>query len=64
MPAGVADVVIPEPLGGAQRHREQAIEAVRDAIKTLLKDLKAKKPDVLRKERRQKYLDLGSKSLV
>ncbi len=61
---GVADVVIPEPLGGAQRHREQAIEAVRDAIKTLLKDLKAKKPDVLRKERRQKYLDLGSKSLV
>ena len=61
---GVADVVIPEPLGGAQRHREQAIEAVSDAIKTLLKDLKAKKPDVLRKERRQKYLDLGSKSLV
>ncbi len=61
---GVADVVIPEPPGGAQRHREQAIEAVRDAIKTLLKDLKAKKPDVLRKERRQKYLDLGSKSLV
>ena len=61
---GVADVVIPEPLGGAQRHREQAIEAVSDAIKTLLKDLMAKKPDVLRKERRQKYLDLGSKSLV
>jgi acetyl-CoA carboxylase carboxyl transferase subunit alpha len=61
---GVADVVIPEPLGGAQRHREQAIKSVSDTISDLLKDLKAKKPDVLRKERRQKYLDLGSKSLV
>lgn len=61
---GVADVVIPEPSGGAQRHRKEAIAAVRDAISDLLKDLKAKKPDVLRKERRQKYLDLGSKSLV
>jgi acetyl-CoA carboxylase carboxyl transferase subunit alpha len=61
---GVADVVIPEPLGGAQRHRKEAIEAVSDAISGLLKELKAKKPDVLRKERRQKYLDLGSKTLA
>ena len=61
---GVADLVIPEPPGGAQRHRKEAIAAVNDAIATLLKELKAKKPDALRKERRQKYLDLGSKTLT
>ena len=29
---GVADVVIPEPIGGAQRHREDTINNVKSAL--------------------------------
>jgi acetyl-CoA carboxylase carboxyl transferase subunit alpha len=61
---GVADLVIPEPMGGAQRDRKQTFRAVNNALADLLKELKGKKPDVLRKARRQKYLDLGSKTLT
>ena len=61
---GVADTVIPEPVGGAQRDQAQTLENVRAAISKMLKDLGNKSPDGLRKSRRKKYLDLGSKSLV
>lgn len=60
---GVADKVIPEPIGGAQRDRAGTIKSVGKVIATLLKELQKKKPDQLRKERRQKYLDMGTKSL-
>ncbi|PIB23243.1 acetyl-CoA carboxylase carboxyltransferase subunit alpha [Amylibacter kogurei] len=61
---GVADTVIPEPLGGAQRDREQTFVAVKDAIASSLKELSGKKPKQLIKERRQKFLDIGSKTLA
>ena len=60
---GVADVVIPEPVGGAQRDREATMESVRVEIAKLLVELSGKKPAQLRKQRRKRYLDLGSKSL-
>ncbi len=60
---GVADKVIPEPVGGAQRDRAGTIKSVGKVIGTLLKELQKKKPDQLRSERRQKYLDMGTKSL-
>ncbi|HRK43943.1 MAG TPA: acetyl-CoA carboxylase carboxyltransferase subunit alpha [Gemmobacter sp.] len=61
---GVIDRIIKEPLGGAQRGRKETIEAVGKALETMLKELAGKKPDVLVKERRQKFLDMGSKGLA
>ena len=60
---GVADFVIPEPLGGAQRDRELTFTAVSDAIGMALGELSGKKPKALITERREKFLNLGSKSL-
>lgn len=60
---GVTDVVIPEPIGGAQRHKEKTITNVKSALITMLTELEKKKPDALRKARRKKFLDVGSKTL-
>ena len=60
---GVADKIMPEPLGGAQRNHEQTYVIVSDAITEALAELQVKKPDTLVKERRKKFLDLGEKSL-
>ena len=61
---GVADHIIPEPVGGAQRHRIKAMEAVGKAIEKLLDEVKGKKREDLRLARRKKYLEMGSKALV
>ncbi|MDZ4136662.1 MAG: acetyl-CoA carboxylase carboxyl transferase subunit alpha, partial [Paracoccaceae bacterium] len=61
---GVIDRIIKEPMGGAQRGRRETIEAVGKAIEAMLKDLSGKKPDALIRDRRQKFLDMGSKGLA
>ena len=61
---GVIDRIIKEPLGGAQRAPKEAIEAVGKAIEVMLKDLSGKKPDALIRDRRQKFLDMGTKGLA
>ncbi|WP_434290207.1 acetyl-CoA carboxylase carboxyltransferase subunit alpha [Celeribacter sp. SCSIO 80788] len=61
---GVIDQIIPEPLGGAQRDREAAIAAVGKAIEAMLTPMKKKKPETIVKERRKKFLDMGSKGLA
>lgn len=61
---GVIDRIVKEPLGGAQRGREAAIDSVGKAIEAMLKELSGKKPDWLVKDRRQKFLDMGSKGLA
>ncbi len=61
---GVIDRIIKEPLGGAQRGRRETIEAVGKAIEMMLKELSGKKPDWLIKDRRQKFLEMGSKGLA
>ena len=60
----VADRVISEPVGGAQRDKAEAIKRVGRAIAEMLKDLEGKKPGQLRKDRRQKYLDMGKVALA
>lgn len=60
---GVADKVMKEPLGGAQRDHKETFKVVKKAISEALKELQTKKPDTLLKERRKKFLDLGAKSL-
>ncbi|MDR0810313.1 MAG: acetyl-CoA carboxylase carboxyltransferase subunit alpha [Gemmobacter sp.] len=61
---GVIDRIIKEPPGGAQRGRRETVEAVGKALETMLKELSGKKPELLVRERRQKFLDMGSKGLA
>ena len=61
---GVIDRIVKEPLGGAQRGRRDAIDAVGRAIEAMLKELTGKKPDFLIKDRREKFLDMGVKGLA
>ncbi len=61
---GVIDRIVPEPRGGAQRDRSETIARVGAAIGELLAEVDGRKPETLRKARRRKYLDMGSKSLV
>ena len=61
---GVIDRIVKEPLGGAQRAPREAIDAAGKAIETMLKELSGKKPEALIKDRRQKFLDIGTKGLA
>ena len=61
---GVIDPIIGEPLGGAQRDPAAAIKAVGEEIAAMLAELNGKKPADLIQDRRQKFLDMGSKSLA
>jgi acetyl-CoA carboxylase carboxyl transferase subunit alpha len=61
---GVVDRIIPEPVGGAQRKREEALRAVGKAIGEMLADLSGRKPADLVKERREKFLAMGTKGLA
>ncbi len=61
---GVIDHIIPEPLGGAQRQRKEAIDSVGKAIGDMLKDLSGRKRADLIKDRREKFLAMGSKGLA
>lgn len=60
----VIDQIIPEPVGGAQRDPEAAINAVGKAIESMLAPLTKKKPATLIKERRKKFLELGANGLA
>jgi acetyl-CoA carboxylase carboxyl transferase subunit alpha len=61
---GVIDRIIPEPLGGAQRDRKATIEAVGKALGEMLGELKSRSAAQLVKDRRQKFLGMGSKGLA
>lgn len=61
---GVIDRIVAEPLGGAQRGRAESIAAVGEAIRAELGVLSKLSPEELRKSRRKKFLDMGSKSLA
>ncbi len=61
---GVTDRIIPEPLGGAHRDWPATIEAVSSEIASMLKELGGQDAKALIKDRRQRFLDLGSKGLA
>jgi acetyl-CoA carboxylase carboxyl transferase subunit alpha len=61
---GVTERIIPEPLGGAHRDWPATIEAVRSEIASMLKELGGQDAKALIKDRRQRFLDLGSKGLA
>ncbi|MCA0872937.1 acetyl-CoA carboxylase carboxyltransferase subunit alpha [Seohaeicola saemankumensis] len=61
---GVADKVIKEPRGGAHRDKPATIQSVGKAIAAMLKSLDGRDAETLIRERREKYLKLGSQGLA
>lgn len=59
----VIDRVVMEPIGGAHRRREETINALGNAIEDALDGLRGQDGTTLRKNRRQKFLDMGQKGL-
>ncbi|MFM7028814.1 MAG: acetyl-CoA carboxylase carboxyltransferase subunit alpha [Chakrabartia sp.] len=56
---GIADDIVPEPMGGAHRSPADAIGALSRAITSALESLDGLEPSVLRRERREKFLTMG-----
>jgi acetyl-CoA carboxylase carboxyl transferase subunit alpha len=56
---GVIDEIVPEPKGGAHRAAAEAIAATGDAIARALAPLDGVSGDVLRTQRREKFLGIG-----
>jgi acetyl-CoA carboxylase carboxyl transferase subunit alpha len=56
---GVIDEIVPEPRGGAHRAAADAISATGDAIARALASLDGVSGDVLRTQRREKFLGIG-----
>jgi len=64
MALGVIDRIVPEPLGGAQRHRDEAIASVGRAIEVMLDELSGQEGADLVAARRKKFLEMGAKGLA
>jgi acetyl-CoA carboxylase carboxyl transferase subunit alpha len=60
---GVIDRIITEPVGGAQRHPAETVKTVGKDIAAMLKELSGQKPAQLIRDRRAKFLAMGSKGL-
>jgi acetyl-CoA carboxylase carboxyl transferase subunit alpha len=60
---GVIDAIVPEPLGGAHRQRDDTIAALGDALERALLPLLGADGAALKAHRRDKYLAMGSKGL-
>jgi acetyl-CoA carboxylase carboxyl transferase subunit alpha len=58
---GVIDAILKEPPGGAHRDAAAIVATAGDAIAEAFNDLRNLDPDALRKQRRQKFLDIGRK---
>ncbi|MDA9939155.1 acetyl-CoA carboxylase carboxyltransferase subunit alpha [Planktomarina temperata] len=61
---GICDQIIAEPKGGAHRDPKSTMQAVGQTLAKLLDEIGKKKPDSLMKDRRQKFLDMGTKGLA
>ena len=57
---GVVDQIVAEPLGGAHRSPQEAIARLGEAIDETLRPLAHLDGDTLRRQRRQKFLAMGS----
>ncbi|HBT00192.1 acetyl-CoA carboxylase carboxyltransferase subunit alpha [Salipiger marinus] len=61
---GVADRIIPEPLGGAHRDGAASIAAVGEALQAMLAEMDGQSGKALVKARRDKFLNMGAKGLA
>jgi len=60
----VIDRIVPEPLGGAHRDPKIAIDGVRAAVGQMLGDMNGLSREKLIRDRRSKFLDMGSRGLA
>jgi acetyl-CoA carboxylase carboxyl transferase subunit alpha len=60
---GVVDRVVSEPLGGAHRDPQSAINALGDALDASLAELDGQDGAALRARRREKFVEMGRKGL-
>jgi len=58
---GVIDSILKEPVGGAHRDPAAMIATTGDAIAKAFEELHGLDADAIRKQRRQKFLDIGRK---
>jgi acetyl-CoA carboxylase carboxyl transferase subunit alpha len=58
---GVVDQILKEPVGGAHRDAAAMIANTGEAIAQALSEFKQMDADAIRKQRRQKFLDIGRK---
>jgi acetyl-CoA carboxylase carboxyl transferase subunit alpha len=58
---GVIDTILKEPVGGAHRDASTMIAATGEAIAQAFDELRGLDADAIRKQRRQKFLDIGRK---
>jgi acetyl-CoA carboxylase carboxyl transferase subunit alpha len=58
---GVVDTILKEPVGGAHRDSAAMIAATGEAIEQAFNDLRNLDADAIRRQRRQKFLDIGRK---
>jgi acetyl-CoA carboxylase carboxyl transferase subunit alpha len=56
---GVIDEIVPEPVGGAHRDPQAAIAATGAALSNALMELSGLDRDTVRRQRRQKFLNIG-----
>ena len=56
---GIIDEIIKEPLGGAHRNIPQTLNSVKEAILRQLKELENLSPEELKKQRTNKFLQIG-----
>ena len=61
---GVIDEIVPEPLGGAHRLPDVAIQTLGDQMERTLKPMLTMEGGVLRARRREKFLDMGRAGLA
>ena len=58
---GIIDTIIAEPIGGAHRLPEKAVDTVGDTVENVLAPLLALSPNELRNQRSEKFLAIGRK---
>jgi acetyl-CoA carboxylase carboxyl transferase subunit alpha len=58
---GVIDKILSEPVGGAHRDPAATIAATGEAIAQAFDELRNLDADAIRRQRRQKFLDIGRK---
>lgn len=61
---GVVDRIVSEPVGGAQRHRDEVIDRVGRACAAMLSELDGSKPAELIAARRRKFIEMGTRGLA
>lgn len=58
---GIIDEIVPEPLGGAHRNKEQAFDNLRAALRKQLNELVGQDYAKLKKARTEKFMKIGTK---